>query len=66
MAIPSSCSTLRLPSGFPSLLEGLAREVLRAQPPDVVTFAAQHFQQLLQQREDGSADPVTQGALMEE
>lgn len=51
MAIPSSCRTLRLPPGFLNLLEGLAREVIRAQPLDVVTFAAQHFQQLLQQRE---------------
>ncbi|XP_064029261.1 sperm surface protein Sp17 [Pogoniulus pusillus] len=66
MAIPSSCRTLRLPPGFLNLLEGLAREVIRAQPLDVVTFAAQHFQQLLQQREDGSVDPVAQGALMED
>ncbi|NXG70509.1 SP17 protein, partial [Baryphthengus martii] len=66
MSIPSSCSTLRLPAGFRNLLEGLALEVLRAQPEDVVAFAAQHFQRLLQEREDSSADPVAWGAQLEE
>ncbi|XP_054031996.1 sperm surface protein Sp17 [Dryobates pubescens] len=65
MSIPS-CKVLRLPPGFLNLLEGLALEVLRAQPLDVVAFAAQHFQQLLQQREGGSVDPVAQGAPVEE
>ncbi|KAK1213191.1 SP17 protein, partial [Pygoscelis papua] len=51
MSIPSSSTALRLPAGFQNLLEGLAREVLRAQPTDVVAFAAQHFQTLLEQRE---------------
>ncbi|NWQ86578.1 SP17 protein, partial [Burhinus bistriatus] len=52
MSIPSSTTTtLRLPAGFQNLLEGLALEVLRAQPTDVVAFAAQHFQMLLEQRE---------------
>ncbi|NXK14330.1 SP17 protein, partial [Herpetotheres cachinnans] len=51
MSIPTSSSTLRLPAGFRNLLEGLALEVLRAQPTDVVAFAAQHFQRLLEQRE---------------
>ncbi|NXW57113.1 SP17 protein, partial [Eurystomus gularis] len=65
MSIPSSCGTLRLPGGFRNLLEGLALEVLRAQPTDVVAFAAQHFQTLLQQRQDGSVDPVVWGAQLE-
>uniref|UniRef100_A0A8C3K200 RIIa domain-containing protein n=1 Tax=Calidris pygmaea TaxID=425635 RepID=A0A8C3K200_9CHAR len=46
MATPSSNVTLRLPDGFQTLLEGLALAVLRAQPADVVAFAAQHFQKL--------------------
>ncbi|NXG66622.1 SP17 protein, partial [Hemiprocne comata] len=46
-----SSSSLRLPDGFQNLLEGLVQEVLRAQPTDVVAFAAQHFQALLEQRE---------------
>ncbi|NXY86810.1 SP17 protein, partial [Alcedo cyanopectus] len=58
MAIPSSCSTLRLPAGFRNLLEGLALEVLRAQPDDVVAFAAQHFQKLLQEREGEWPSPA--------
>ncbi|KAM6334558.1 sperm surface protein Sp17-like [Alca torda] len=56
MSTPFSNITLRLPDGFQNLLEGLAWEVLRAQPTDVVAFAAQHFQKLLEQREGSSAD----------
>ncbi|NWW50472.1 SP17 protein, partial [Pedionomus torquatus] len=51
MSAPSTSITLRLPDGFQGLLEGLALAVLRAQPTDVVAFAAQHFQKLLEQRE---------------
>ncbi|XP_074891078.1 sperm surface protein Sp17-like [Buteo buteo] len=66
MPIPSSSTTLRLPAGFKNLLEGLALEVLRAQPADVVAFAAQHFQTLLEQREDSSADLAVWGARLED
>ncbi|NWI70398.1 SP17 protein, partial [Todus mexicanus] len=66
MSTPSSCRTLRLPDGFRNLLEGLALEVLRVQPDDIVAFAAQHFQTLLQRREDGMVDPVAWGAQLEE
>ncbi|NXI44415.1 SP17 protein, partial [Galbula dea] len=67
MSIPTSCSTLRLPAGFRSLLEGLVLEVLRAQPTDVVLFAADYFQRLLlRQREDGSVDPMAWGAWLED
>lgn len=58
MPIPSSSTTLRLPAGFKNLLEGLALEVLRAQPADVVAFAAQHFQKLLEQREGEWSGPA--------
>ncbi|NWY54544.1 SP17 protein, partial [Chionis minor] len=51
MSSPSFGTALRLPAGFQNLLEGLALEVLRAQPADVVAFAAQHFQRLLERRE---------------
>lgn len=51
MSIASSNTSLRVPAGFRNLLEGLAREVLREQPTNVVAFAAQHFQKLLEQRE---------------
>ncbi|NXV91975.1 SP17 protein, partial [Calonectris borealis] len=66
MSIPSSSTTLRLPDGFQNLLEGLALEVLRAQPTDTVAFAAQHFQTLLEQREGDSADPAVWGARLED
>ncbi|XP_061224406.1 sperm surface protein Sp17 isoform X1 [Neopsephotus bourkii] len=66
MSIPFSSTTPRLPPGFRNLLEGLVKEVLRVQPPDIVGFAAQHFQTLLEQREATSADPVVWGAQLEE
>ncbi|NXQ96186.1 SP17 protein, partial [Sagittarius serpentarius] len=66
MSVPSSSTALRLPAGFRNLLEGLALEVLRAQPTDVVAFAAQHFRTLLQQREGDSADPALWGAWLED
>ncbi|NWQ83653.1 SP17 protein, partial [Columbina picui] len=51
MSVPFSSTNVRLPDGFRNLLEGLVLEVLREQPMDVVGFAAQHFQTLLEQRE---------------
>ncbi|OPJ67455.1 cAMP-dependent protein kinase type II-beta regulatory subunit [Patagioenas fasciata monilis] len=58
MSVPFSSTNVRLPDGFENLLEGLAHEVLRAQPKDVVGFAARHFQRLLEQRKASSADPA--------
>ncbi|XP_030899287.2 neurogranin isoform X1 [Melopsittacus undulatus] len=66
MSVPFSITTLRLPPGLRNLLEGLVMEVLRLQPPDIVGFAAQYFQTLLEQREATSADPVVWGAQLEE
>uniref|UniRef100_A0A8C3MIL6 Uncharacterized protein n=1 Tax=Geospiza parvula TaxID=87175 RepID=A0A8C3MIL6_GEOPR len=51
MSIAASNTSMRVPAGFRNLLEGLAREVLREQPTDVVAFAAQYFQKLLESRE---------------
>lgn len=51
MSIAYSNTNMRVPAGFRNLLEGLAREVLREQPSNVVAFAAQYFQKLLEQRE---------------
>ena len=42
---------LRVPPGFQNLLEGLAREVLREQPEDIINFAAQYFKNQLLIRE---------------
>ncbi|XP_032565508.1 sperm surface protein Sp17 [Chiroxiphia lanceolata] len=66
MSVPFSTTSVRVPAGFQNLLEGLVREVLREQPGDVVAFAAQHFQRLLEQREAGAVDPVAWGALLED
>ncbi|XP_041336451.1 sperm surface protein Sp17 isoform X1 [Pyrgilauda ruficollis] len=67
MSIAASNTSMRVPAGFRNLLEGLAREVLREQPTNVVAFAAQYFQKLLQQREErgqghgGGADSTRGG-----
>ena len=51
MAVSYAPTKLRVPPGFQNLLEGLAREVLREQPPDIVSFAAQYFKSKLVLRE---------------
>uniref|UniRef100_A0A803W597 Sperm surface protein Sp17 n=1 Tax=Ficedula albicollis TaxID=59894 RepID=A0A803W597_FICAL len=66
MSIAASNTSMRVPAGFRNLLEGLAREVLREQPSNVVAFAAQHFQKLLEQREAAGIDPVAWGAMLED
>ncbi|XP_017347199.1 sperm surface protein Sp17 isoform X1 [Ictalurus punctatus] len=65
MAVPFSNTALRVPRGFGNILEGLAREVLRDQPEDIPTFAAQYFTALLQKREEGGLDPAKWGGLIE-
>ncbi len=42
---------LRVPSGFEQLLESLAKEILRVQPTDITSFAADYFRLKLAQRE---------------
>ena len=51
MAVPFSNTKLRVPQGFQNILEGLAREVLRAQPPDIYAFGAVYFENMLKARE---------------
>ncbi|XP_028825466.1 neurogranin (protein kinase C substrate, RC3) b isoform X2 [Denticeps clupeoides] len=48
-----------VPPGFTSILEALAAEVLRAQPPNIPEFAARHFTALLRRRRD-EGDLVTE------
>lgn len=45
---------LTIPAAFPELLKGFTREVLRAQPDNIYEFAAQHFQHLLELRDDAN------------
>lgn len=47
MAVQYAPMKLRVPPGFQNLLEGLAREVLREQPEDIINFAAQYFKNQL-------------------
>ena len=44
---------LKVPPGFEHLLEGLAREVLREQPPNIIDFAAYYFRVRLAERDSG-------------
>ena len=46
---------LSMPSGLEDALEGLAREVLRAQPKDMLEFSAEYFEGLLRTRNKGNA-----------
>ena len=50
MAVPFSNTKLRVPRGFQTVLEGLAREVLRSQPGDIQAFAVTYFERLLKIR----------------
>uniref|UniRef100_A0A3B4XBC9 Sperm autoantigenic protein 17 n=1 Tax=Seriola lalandi dorsalis TaxID=1841481 RepID=A0A3B4XBC9_SERLL len=52
MSVPFSNTHLRIPRGFGTILEGLAREILRDQPEDIPKYAAQYFDVLLKQREE--------------
>ncbi|XP_035857283.1 sperm surface protein Sp17 isoform X2 [Sander lucioperca] len=66
MSVPFSNTHLRVPRGFGTILEGLAREVLRDQPEDIPKYAAQYFDALLKQREDSGMDPADWAAKLED
>lgn len=51
MSVSYAPAKLRVPAGFEHLLEGLAREVLREQPRDIIAFAVEHFKGKLRMRE---------------
>ncbi|XP_010727942.3 neurogranin (protein kinase C substrate, RC3) b [Larimichthys crocea] len=66
MSVPFSNTHLRVPRGFGTILEGLAREVLRDQPEDIPKYAANYFEVLLKQREDSGMDPAEWAAQLED
>ncbi|XP_026169196.1 neurogranin (protein kinase C substrate, RC3) b [Mastacembelus armatus] len=66
MSVPFSNTHLRVPRGFGTILEGLAREVLRDQPEDIPKYAAQYFDTLLKRREESGMDPAEWAAKMED
>ena len=43
MSVQYAPQKLKVPEGFNNLLEGLAREVLREQPDNIIKFAADYF-----------------------
>lgn len=47
MSVSYAPTKIRVPLGFEHILEGLAREVLREQPEDIITFAAEYFKKKL-------------------
>jgi hypothetical protein len=51
MAVQYAPTKLRVPPGFQNILEGFAREVLREQPEDIITFGAQYFKAQLSIRD---------------
>lgn len=51
MSVSYAANKLRVPPGFEHLLEGLAREILREQPKDLVKYAAEYFRKKLQERD---------------
>uniref|UniRef100_A0A3Q2NZN4 Sperm autoantigenic protein 17 n=1 Tax=Fundulus heteroclitus TaxID=8078 RepID=A0A3Q2NZN4_FUNHE len=66
MSVPFSNTHLRVPRGFGAVLEGLAREVLRDQPDDIPSYAAQYFDKLLKQRQESGLDPAEWAARLED
>jgi len=63
MAVPFSNSRMRIPHGFQGLLEGMAKEVLMVQPPDIYTFSATYFENLLKKR-DGNHTVIAFVAIL--
>ena len=51
MSMSYADNKLRVPPGFEHLLQGLAREILRNQPENLLEFAAQYFRKKLQDRD---------------
>ena len=51
MVTPLSSTKLRIPNGFQSLLVGLSAEILRSQPRNIIEFAVEYFEKLLQRRD---------------
>lgn len=46
---------IEVPAGFEQLLEAVTREILRAQPADIVTFSAEYFKRKVALRDGNLA-----------
>ncbi|XP_066910834.1 sperm surface protein Sp17-like [Clytia hemisphaerica] len=58
MAVQYAPQKLTVPDGFNNLLEGLAREVLREQPENIIKFAADYFKQQVATRVANGGEPL--------
>lgn len=65
MSVQYAPSKLKVPAGFQNLLEGLAREVLRDQPDEILKFAAEYFKNQLARRDNTGRDDAVKGDYME-
>ncbi|GBN87380.1 hypothetical protein AVEN_134344-1 [Araneus ventricosus] len=45
-----------IPEELPKLLHSLSYAVIKSQPKDILSFAAEHFQQLYDEREKGKVE----------
>ena len=50
MSVKYATSKLRVPNGFQNLLEGLAREILREQPENIIQYADKYFKRKVEER----------------
>lgn len=56
---------LTVPRGFRNLLEGLTTEILRSNPSDIYTFAADYFKSRLQERQERGYDDCLLGSQID-
>ena len=60
MSVSYAPKKVCVPPGFENILEGLAKEVLRAQPENVIEFAAEYFRKKLELESEFSIDIYSQ------
>ena len=65
MSVSFAPSNLRVPPGFEHILTGLATEVLREQPSDVISFAAEYFKSRLALRQGSLYSVLISGFLLQ-
>lgn len=61
----SSRKRLTVPKGFRNLLEGLTTEILRSNPSDIYTFAADYFKSRLRERQVRGYDDCLLGSQID-
>ena len=51
MSVRYAPNNIKIPNGFQNILEALAREVLRDQPEDILSFSASFFAEKIRVRD---------------